>query len=469
MCAGCHNNMVGLDLGDQLGSDGNAGLDLDAAALALLSLPEDSLGELFLLGCLAGQDKLTAHLVAGFVDGGIVAAGLQELCANQAADAGADDHDVLGALGLGQALVLQAEHGVAGAGDVAGFGVDNLVVAALGAADAAADFVVAAFLCLVAPLGIDQLAAAHGDHVDLALANQLVSNVGGVDTAHADDGNADAGLDGGDIVHIEAGLQVVGGNLVNGSKAHGVAAGQVSGVYAGLGCPVDELDGLFQSGDLGHQLVDGIKTHQQRHILGHIGAHLADDFQIEAAAVLQALVAVLVGTVVQAGVHELVGQVSMGSVELQCVKAGFHSQFGGSAVLLDDLLNTLVGDGIGSLSLVGLVKEGFGNKAAVPDLDAGQTAVVVDSLGDLLQLVSVVLVVQAQVQISMGLRADTGRLHNIQRAAAGRTDAVVNCQILGDIMLILDHLGVHAGQNNAVFQLKPSQLDGGKQCIVAHN
>ena len=36
-------------------------------------------------------------------------------------------------------------------------------------------------------------------------------------------------------------------------------------------------------------------------------------------------------------------------------------------------------------------------------------------------------------------------------------------------MLILDHLGVHAGQNNTVFQLKPSQLDGGKQCIVAHN
>ena len=69
----------------------------------------------------------------------------------------------------------------------------------------------------------------------------------------------------------------------------------------------------------------------------------------------------------------------------------------------------------------------------------------------------------------MGLRADTGRLHNIQRAAAGRTDAVVNCQILGDIMLILDHLGVHAWQNNTVFQLKPSQLDGGKQCIVAHN
>ena len=118
----------------------------------------------------------------------------------------------------------------------------------------------------------------------------------------------------------------------------------------------------------------------------------------------------------------------MGSMELQGVKTGLDSQLGGSAVLLDDLLNTLMGDGIGSLSLVGLVEEGFGNKAAVPDLDAGQTAVVMDGLGDLLQLFTVVLGVQTQVQVSMGLGADAGRLNNVQGAAAGPADTVVNRQ-----------------------------------------
>ena len=159
----------------------------------------------------------------------------------------------------------------------------------------------------------------------------------------------------------------------------------------------------------------------------------------------------------------------MGSVELQGVKTGLDSQLGGSAVLLDDLLDTLMGDGIGSLSLVGLVEEGFGNKAAVPDLDAGQTAVVMDGLGDLLQLFAVVLGVQAQVQVSVGLRADAGRLNNVQGAAAGSTGSMVSSQVVRDVVLILDHLGVHAGQDNAVLQLKPSQLDGRKQCIIAHN
>ena len=350
-----------------------------------------------------------------------------------------------------------------------GLGVNDLVVAALGAADAETDLVGTAFLGLVAPLGIDQLAAANSDHIDLAFLNELVGHIGGVDTAHANDGDADAGLDGGNVVHIEARLQIVGGNFVNGGKAHGVAAREVSSINAGLGSPVDELDGLFNGGDLGHQLVDGVQTHQQRHILGHVGAHLADDFQVEAAAVLQALVAVLVSTVVQAGVHELVGQIGMGSVELQGVKTGLDSQLGGSAVLLDDLLNTLMGDGIGSLSLVGLVEEGFGNKAAVPDLDAGQTAVVMDGLGDLLQLFTVVLGVQTQVQVSMGLGADAGRLNNVQGAAAGSTGGMVSGQVFRDVVLILDHLGVHAGQDNTVLQLKPSQLDRSKQCIVAHN
>ena len=92
-----------------------------------------------------------------------------------------------------------------------------------------------------------------------------------------------------------------------------------------------------------------------------------------------------------------------------------------------------------------------------------------DGLGDLLQLFAVVLGVQAQVQVSVGLRADAGRLNNVQGAAAGSTGSMVSGQVIGNVVLVLDHLGVHAGQNNAVLQFKPSQLDRSKQCIIAHN
>ena len=41
MCAGCYDNMVGLDLCDELRSDSGAGLDLDTAALALFNFPQN--------------------------------------------------------------------------------------------------------------------------------------------------------------------------------------------------------------------------------------------------------------------------------------------------------------------------------------------------------------------------------------------------------------------------------------------
>ena len=45
---------------------------------------------------------------------------------------------------------------------------------------------------------------------------------------------------------------------------------------------------------------------------------------------------------------------------------------------------------------------------------------------------------------------------------------MIGRQIIADIVLILDHFGVHAWHDNTVPKLKTSDLDGGKQCIVAH-
>lgn len=49
---------------------------------------------------------------------------------------------------------------------------------------------------------------------------------------------------------------------------------------------------------------------------------------------------------------------------------------------------------------------------------------------------------------------------------AARADG--EAAILAHVVLVLDHLGVHTRQDHTVFQLKPSELDGRKQCIVTH-
>ena len=466
--AGGDDHVVGLDFLDELGRDGHAGLDLNAHALALFDVPHHSVGEGLLLRGLTGQDEVTAGGLGRFINGRIVAAGLEVLGCHQAADAGADDHDVLGRLRLREALVLQAEARVAGAGDVLGLRVDDLVVAALGAADAAADLRLAAFHGLVAPFGIGKLGTADGDHVDLALADELIGQRGVDNAADADDRDIHARLDGGDVVHVEAGLQVVGRHFIHGRKAAGVAAGQVDRIDTGLGGPVDELHGLVLRGHGREHLVDGVQTHEQRHVFRHVLAHLADDLEIEAAAVLQALVAVFIGALVERGVHEFVRQVSVRAVELERVKAGLDGELGGVAELLDDLVDALDGQCVRRLKLVGLVEELFGHEAAVPDLHACFAAGRVDRVGDLAQLVSVVLIIKTEVQVCMALGADGDELDNVQAAAAGCARRMVGGQILAHVVLVLDHLGVHTRQDHTVFQLKPSELDGRKQCIVTH-
>ena len=460
-------DLVGLDLGDKLGGDGGVQVGLDAHALDLLDLPLGGGGHLLLLRSDAGEQELAAQLVGGLVDDGLVAAGLEYLGRHHAAHAAADYHDLLRALGLLQALVLEAGQRVAGAGDGLEARVDDGVIAALVAADALADELGVALLGLLDPLGIGDLAAADADQVHLALGYQLVGELGGVDTADAHDGDADLALDFGYVLHVEAGLQQVGRDFVHGGEAHGVAAGEVNDVDAQLGAAVDEVHYLLLGHVLLHELVDGVAAHEEGMVSGMLARISLMQFQTKRQR-FSKLAAVLVGAVVGAGAEHLVGQVAVAAVQLDDVKAGVNGALGGLAELLLDLLQALDGERIGGLELVALVKEELGREAAVPELDAHRAADGVDGVGELAELLNVLVGVEAHVHVGVRLRTDSGDLENVQGAAGLGLGDMVGYHVLPYLVLVAYHLGVHAWQDHPVFQLQPTDFNGVEQCFVAH-
>ena len=321
-----------------------------------------------------------------------------------------------------------------------------------------------ALLGLLDPLGVGNLAAADADEVDLALGYQLVGELGGVDAADAHDGDADLGLYLGDVVHVEAGLQQVGRDLVDGGEAHGVAAGEVDDVDAQLGGAVDEVDYLLLGHVLLHELVDGVAAHEDGHAVGDVRADFLNAVPGEAAAVLE-IAAVLVGAVVGAGAEHLVGQVAVAAVELDGVEAGVGGALGGGAELLLNLLQALDAQGVGRLELVALVEEVLGREAAVPELDGHLAADGVDGVGELAELLDVLVGVEAHVHIGVGFRTDGGDLEDVQGAAGLGLRDVVGYHVLAYLVLVADHLGVHAGEDNAVLELEAANLHGAKQCV----
>ena len=163
------------------------------------------------------------------------------------------------------------------------------------------------------------------------------------------------------------------------------------------------------------------------------------------------------------------GQVGVRGMVLNGIKAGFDRSLGGGAEFIYDSVNILDREGVRGLQLVGLVEEFLGNKAAVPKLNAGLAAVGVDRLGHLAQLGNMLVLVQAQVKIGVNLRADCHQLNNIQAAAACGACGMVCNQIIADKVFVFYHLGVHAGQQNTVFQFQSAKLDRAKQGIITHS
>ena len=89
-------------------------------------------------------------------------------------------------------------------------------------------------------------------------------------------------------------------------------------------------------------------------------------------------------------------------------------------------------------------------------------------VGELAEFLDVLVGVQAHVHIGVRLGTDSGDLENVQGAAGLGLGDVIGYHVLAYTVLLDDHLGVHAGENNSVLQLQPADLDGIKQCFVAH-
>ena len=168
---------------------------------------------------------------------------------------------------------------------------------------------------------------------------------------------------------------------------------------------------------------------------------------------------------VGAGAEHLVGQVAVAAVELDGVEAGVGGALGGGAELLLNLLQALDAQGVGRLELVALVEEVLGREAAVPELDGHLAADGVDGVGELAELLDVLVGVEAHVHIGVGFRTDGGDLEDVQGAAGLGLRDVVGYHVLAYLVLVADHLGVHAGEDNAVLELEAANLHGAKQCV----
>ena len=158
----------------------------------------------------------------------------------------------------------------------------------------------------------------------------------------------------------------------------------------------------------------------------------------------------------------------MRGMVLHHVKAGRHSTRGCGAVVGDDPVNVLHTQRIGGLQAVALIKKLFRDKAAMPKLDPGLSAGIVDRLGDLSEALDILVGVKAIIEIGVRLRADRRYLQDIQSAAAGGASRVIGSQIVPHVMFVPDHFCVHAGQQDAVFQFQSPDLDCAEQRIVAH-
>ena len=172
---------------------------------------------------------------------------------------------------------------------------------------------------------------------------------------------------------------------------------------------------------------------------------------------------------VGAGAEHLVRQVAVAAVVLNDVEARVDRALGRLAELLFDLLETLDRQGVGSLELVGVVKEELGREAAVPELYAHPAANGVHGVGQLPELLDVLVGVYAHIHIGVRLRTDGGDLKDVQGASGLGLRNMVGDHVFAYLVLVADHLGVHAGKNDTVLKLQPAYLQGAKQCIKTHN
>ena len=223
---------------------------------------------------------------------------------------------------------------------------------------------------------------------------------------------------------------------------------------------VHELGDVVDGEAVLEVVVVDVHAHEQRHILGHVPAHLADALEGEARPVFEAA-AVLVRAAVDGRGEELVGEVGVRGVELNGVEAGLDGERGAAAEGGDYLVYVLLGHVVDVQAADALVQEGAVDEAAVQQLHAYPAAGLVDSAGELLELVALLLGVKAEIH--PGTRGDMhgGALEHVERAAAPDAGEVVGYYLLA--YAVVRELGVHSGHEHAVLELQAAQLYRGKK------
>ena len=219
------------------------------------------------------------------------------------------------------------------AGELAAKGV---VQACLVAADARIDFIAAASGGLVDEFGISEERTRHGHHVGVAIGQNLLGDLRGVDAV------------GGDQRHVDRTTQL-GGHLAESATRHfGGDRGNACFVPANAGvnqCRTGLLDRLGQLHDLGPDTALGNQIkHRQAinndEIRAHGFAHPAHDFDRQTHAVFVAATPA-VGAMVGVRGEELVDEVAFRTHDFNTVIAGTLSQPGAGHEVADLLLDAL--------------------------------------------------------------------------------------------------------------------------------
>ena len=499
--------------------------DVDAFLGDLVEVPADELLIVLLEAHRGSGEEQTAELVGLLEDDGGVAALLEHERALHAADAAADDGDLLRVAGRDD-LVLVVLHGgrvqraasqvqgVIHALEVRGALELGHVEAAVVAADAGLDLVLVAAEDLVDPLVVNEVLTRDGDSVETA-GSDLFGSLHGVHTAGADDRAVGELLDVLDVLEVA----VVGHVLRRMCPVPRIvgAVVAVEHVVAGF---LEVLDSLLGLGHVAAELLkvglvrhralapglglgdDGV-TQGHREVGAGLTLDLLHDLDREAETVLERA-AVLVGAVVPVGHGELVKQVALvDSVDLDAVDAGSAQLLGGLAEGAHHVLDLLDGQraghdvflpavrdlGSGGADVLhvddgagDLVEEVVLGQHRHPAVDRHGTAhaggeldeelctglveldhVLLELLEHLVVLVQPLTAGDAQ-RIADALHAGQDQAHAVLRAV----EQEVSCFLVKVVRLHPAEQGraAHGALDNAVFHLDIADLPGGEQCVV---
>ena len=374
--------------------DLGAEMDFDAGLLNLTLVPSDEILVVLLEGHGGRGQEQAAQLVGLLEDDGLVAALSQNQSALHAADAAADDSDLLGLLGRDY-LVAVVLHGggVQGAAgemqrvaqmlDVRRSGKLRHVEAAVVAADAGLDLVLLTGLDLMYPLVVDEVLTGDCNGVEPS-GLDFLSGLDGIHTACADDGLVGELLDVLDVLKV-----AVIGHVLRRMRPVPCVVGAVVAVehvVSGVGQILDCALGLL------HVAAEFLEVLLVRHSAfapvlglgddgvaqgnGEVGAagglYSLNYLDREAETVLEGAT-VLVGAVVHVGDGELVEQVALvNSVNLNAIDTGIHELLGGLGKGFDLILNLLDGHRAGLDLIVPAVRgSGSGGSDVIEVGDGG--------------------------------------------------------------------------------------------------